>query len=311
MIKYFYSLFISVIVISIASHAHAMEIVPSFSDVATDKNQTVERTIRITNDEAQDMRVSLAPTAIQFDPTGRPQFTDNAKNVRSMIGWISVDNGPYLIPPGKSQDVPFTIKVPSDAAAGGYYGSLVITKLNSQEPGKDVDIALSTRVASLLFVTIGSKTRNDALAVEHFTVPRQLYLAPPIKFLVTLKNTTDIHLQPHGTVDLTNTFTGKRTARLLVNEDSLYLFPNTEKSFQLIWKPSAFSSFWPLDWGRYTAALKVSAADSSDQTAVVTFWILPHYILVIGLLIIIGLGYASYRVHHKVRKRRNERAKRR
>ncbi|MFF3172281.1 WxL protein peptidoglycan domain-containing protein [Streptomyces sp. NPDC057900] len=93
---------------------------------------------------------------------GQLDLLTGGKKSRSIGAWVRADRASVRIAPGKSAEVPFTVKVPSDAPPGDYVGG-ILTSL--KQPGDGEGITVDRRLGIRIKLRV-SGALKPALAVE-------------------------------------------------------------------------------------------------------------------------------------------------
>lgn len=234
-------------------------------------------TLRIVN--TNPYRVNVHARVVSFMPdgeTGNPSFAHINENLvpnpSELAGWIEIPKGDLTIAPGASYELPFTIKVPPDAAPGGHYAAILV----GTRPPEKVEgggAAVGTLLSALIFLRVPGDIIEDG-AIRDFYPKHLVVTAPEQTFTLRFENRGNTHLVPQGEIVIKNMW-GKERGRIVVNEKSSFgnVLPRTTRKFVFIWKgePSAF------DIGRYHAEAVLAFGVEAKQSAVrsVYFWIIP------------------------------------
>ncbi len=123
---------------------------------------------------------------------------------RTMIkDWIEIDSPTGTLEPGKSEEVNFTITVPTSAPAGGQYASIVVTDNNN-----DSSVVSSTLgIASVLYANVAGDTVYDGKIIEN-NIPG-FVMSTPVKVDSLISNDGNVHMLATTQVTIKNTLTGE------------------------------------------------------------------------------------------------------
>lgn len=100
--------------------------------------------------------------------------------------WLHFSQSVLTLEPYKSQEVPYTLSLPTTAAPGGYYYSLFASTTNSS--GSTTN---TIQVGSLLYLTVKGDTTYD-FTLSKVTVP-MLVTGPKINYSFDIENTGNTH----------------------------------------------------------------------------------------------------------------------
>jgi hypothetical protein len=224
-----------------------------------------------------------------------------SKDPEQTVLLLGQERGPYtlrdfIIPEersfelenGQRATVNVTISVPEDAEPGGRYGSLLVGTATEQEQGTGGvagGTAIVTRIGVLFFVTIpgdvvreGSLTSFDTIARQHF-----FFDTAPITFSLLYENTGSVHLNPYGTITITN-LSGERVREFQI--EPWFAMPGSVRRRDITWDTDFLI-------GRYVATAQINRGYGNviDGSSIV-LWVIPWKLvaLVFGVLVVmIGL----------------------
>jgi hypothetical protein len=221
----------------------------------------------------------------------------------------------FTLKPREVNDLALTIRVPSNAAPGGYYA---VVRFTASAPGVDGSgVSLSASLGTLVLHRVNGDAK-EAMKVEEFSATKNgkanwLFESSPIIFTTRVRTTGNLHEQPTGQVAVKDMF-GNALANVNVNLNSNNVLPGSVRRFDA-----------PLDntvignrvlFGRYTADLKLTyGSDGQVLTASTSFWVIPYRLIgfVILLLVIaffvirVALRRYTERVVSRSRSRRRRR----
>jgi hypothetical protein len=244
---------------------------------------TTETEFRLVNrtDEALTFSITIEDT----------KGSDDAS--RSVI-LLGDEDGPYplrdMVMPEiteftlKSQEeirLPVTVAIPSDAAPGGRYGSVLFE--SRSVGGADTGSRTVSRLGALLFVRIEGDVKEEG-QLEQLRVKggSQIFFnEDPIAFEFTYRNTGSVHLNPYGILQI------KNVLGVMVDELEIlpyFAMPESLRSREVTWEHGTLLGF-------YTAELSQNRGyDDIIDTKSVYFLVLPWKEMAIGIVIIIILA---------------------
>lgn len=207
----------------------------------------------------------------------RPILDENApaprNSFKSLVGQI--DN--IELGPNERAELEVPIEVPADANAGGYYGIVRFEPADLRDAG---NVTLSASVGSIALVRVPGDL-NERLDLVQISAAqddslRSFFTRGDVSVLVRLRNSGDIHLQPHGLVQVKNMF-GDVVASYELNDSTprAYILPDTIRRFQ--------DDLDERNWfGRYTIEANIGNMQSGGEplNARATFWYIPAWALI-------------------------------
>ncbi len=224
------------------------------------------------------------------DATGEPRLyasTDkrNSASISSFVTGLE----DVTLAPGEDKNLTYVITVPSDAAAGGYYGAITYRAVPANQAGPDSgEVALTANVASLVLIEVPGditeqiqvtsvKTLRDDKAGSFFT-------KAPNKVAIAIKNNGNSFSKPFGTISLTD-MSGKQVHSYEINNSTPRgnVLPKSSRTFtddlKGVSKP-----------GRYTVTTSISHGTGGEVISQkVSFWYLPVWLLVALAVVVLGL----------------------
>lgn len=271
---------------------------PSFPDLAANPGDTIARVLRVQNDAAAPVRVQAE--AVNFagvpgdETRGTPDFypVGEIRNGRELAGWLRMTSPELILPPGEAADIGFEIRVPEDAAPGGYFGAVLLTMTAPDEPG----VTVAARTATLILLRVHGEIREEAV-LRSFAPDRLVADGLPIAFETRVENTGTVHVRPVGTITIRDLF-GRVAAEFEVNRlEGKSVLPGGTRRFEISWlrDPGPYRS--ELDRairnfaiGRYTAELRLAYGEEGKTLqADAAFWVLPWRLLAAGAVILIAM----------------------
>ncbi len=116
---------------------------------------------------------------------------------RSNGDWITVSPKKFTIEEGKTQEVTFTVQVPSTGVNGTYWGAILIQGSPRKVEREGATVLAVERFGVKVYVTING---TEVLS-GRVTSVRKVSL-DPLTFTVTFENTGNVQLRPKGTIQI-------------------------------------------------------------------------------------------------------------
>jgi hypothetical protein len=293
----FYAILAFLIVSAFAPNdAFALTISPTKIEVAGDPGQTVIGEIELYNEQAE--AKTFFTTFENFEPrgeTGSPYFVGGGKGLAT---WLST-NESVTINPGERVTVPYSITIPADTSAGGYFAAIFFGNQPSGE-GSGSEVAVGGKVGSLVLLRVNGDVAEGGGLVEFSAGDAFIYTAVPVPFNYRFNNTGGDRVIPRGEVAVKNTF-GMETAVLPANENEGSVLPNSVRKFDVLWGekdtvvPTGFLAVAKYQlsnfhFGLYSAEVSLTWGETSQRaTEKIRFFILPWQLLVLSVGGLVGL----------------------
>lgn len=228
---------------------------------------------------------------------GVPAFVPVGQS-SDLATWIKLDESNITLSPGEKKDVSFTINIPADAKAGGYYAGILWSSAASVTDGDEVGLIAETGTLILLKV---NGAMNEEGSILSFAADKSFYNYLPVNFSIRFEDEGDIHLKPTGMIEIRNCFGGK-VASIPVNEGLGNVLPNSVRKFNAVWQKSEVSqgaSEWQKEmqnfaWGKYTANLILDYGSGGRRaTASLVFWVFPWRVNVLCLALLVIVIFSA------------------
>ncbi len=262
---------------------------PGQVEIEVQPGETRVVEISITNRISDNRTFSLSVEDIKGsqDATETLQLLGDEIGPHTIKDYISLPDNEILLNLGQRARVPVTITVPRDAAPGGYYGSLLVSTITTDEAnaGAAVNSPVIARIGTLFFITVPGEVeragRLTELALKNY---QWWYERGPINFNILFENTGSVHLNPHGEVRITNLF-GEEVG--FVELEPWFALPDSLRSREFTWDRE-------LLFGRYVATAAINRGyDEIVDNAQVVFWVMPWKIVggvfLVVFIIVFGL----------------------
>ncbi|RWZ78220.1 MAG: hypothetical protein EOT05_00415 [Candidatus Microsaccharimonas sossegonensis] len=268
--------------------ANGLQISPALVQLNGERGKSYTVQLKVLNVTGSDL--SFKTTVNDFaakDETGTPSILldSAAKLPTSIQTWVSTIPD-FTLKARQEKTLNAIITIPINAEPGGHYG--VIRFSGAQPQLNGAGVGLSASAGTLFLVSVaGNITEKVTLAT--FTAsknnsPSAFFENGPITFTTRFQNTGNVHVQPTGTILVSDIFNNK-VATLPVNSDKGNILPSSIRRFE-----SVLDKKWL--FGRYTATVTVSYGTQGQAIVeTISFWVIPYKLILIGLALLVTFVY--------------------
>ena len=144
-----------------SAEGESIALTPTSKRLTLDPGTVKEDKISIINDGTvpYSFRVYARPYLTEGEDY-KPVF-DKLTAITDVYEWISFKETEYTLAPGKTVEVPFTVRVPATAQGGGHYGVIFA---ETQPPTPDqTSVVRKKRVGAILYTTVSGDNRTENL----------------------------------------------------------------------------------------------------------------------------------------------------
>ena len=263
------------------SQSSALEVQPAIREVTLTPGQATSVMIELNNDEADDLTVTAQVvnfTAV--DNSGNPIYLEDAAPTGAAT-WANINNEAVLLKSGELVEYAVNFNPPATAQTGGHYVGALFSFSQADTANGDTQLMLESKVGVPILITVdGDYTESGKITTFATVDGATSYTAGPIEFMVSFKNTGEVHLKPIGNIVIKNMF-GSDVATLAVNESAVAVLPDNTRALTTLGWEEVGSAF-----GKYTAEVTLSDGAVSS-TATVDFWVLSTMGIVIAVVVVI------------------------
>ena len=287
---------------------------PVFFDFSSNPGDKITNRIRIRNNTTSDMKVKIGVGKMAGDVNG--DLTLKSSNNDDTLSWINFNSTEITAKPLEWTDIPFTIKIPGDAAFG-YYWAITFAQEGNGTLGK-TGAALTGASAVPILLNVKHAGAKAEGKVAEFQVDPYVSEYLPVNFTVKIQNVGNIHIKPIGNVFI-RSGNNKDLAILDINSEQGNIIPGTIRQFNTSWadgflvKEPVLEFGEPkkdkngnviekvsINWdkltsfriGQYTADLLLVFDDGTKDVTLsgeTTFWVFPWKAVLIILAVLIFL----------------------
>lgn len=264
--------------------------------------QGKSETVKLTIENATNSPTVAKPIVNDFEPakdeSGQPKIlldenvSAAGNSFRSLVGNLQ----PIPLGPKEKKELSVKISVPGNASAGGYYGAV---RFVSEQEGTDKNVALSASVGTIFLVRVPGNL-TEKLDLVQFTAAKngsngRFFINSGQMSIVTrLKNTGNIHVKPYGKVTVTDN-SGKTVETYEFNgtEPRSNVLPNSTRKFV----DNLKNQKW---FGKYTVTANFGyGSGGSLITAKTTFWVIPSWMLIVGIILLLAVAVGIFLLYRK------------
>jgi hypothetical protein len=280
---------------AVAPEVSALTISPVKVEVTGEAGQTLRGELELLN-EQEGTKVFYSSFE-NFEPsgdTGSPKFVGGDTGLATWLGTTPS----VSVATGETVKVPYTITIPADAEAGGYFAAIF---WGEQDPGADEagEVSIGGKLGVLILLRVAGDIPEEAGITEFSTADGSKFVTgTPISFTYKFSNSGGDRVVPLGDITVTNMF-GAETTKVSANRTEGSVLPSSARRFQSVWGEVSTSteSFFgtvkaqmsDFHFGVYTATLSVVyGATNQTATSDFMFVIFPWqlFLMVVVVLLI-------------------------
>jgi hypothetical protein len=235
------SLFLLVTPASISAQANsrAITITPPRFELFANPGETLTEKIRVRNDTSSPVtyNIFLEDFATAGEEGHVVLEEESVDTTYALSNWLTTTTNTLTLQPNEEVTFSFTITVPKNAEPGGHYASVLFSSgTESPQPGA---AAVTQRVGTLVLLRVSGNVVEEA-KIETFQAPSYAQ-SGPVNFVLRLTNQGNVHVQPKGTIIITNIF-GRKVEEIPLNGANV--LPAATRKMETVWdKNSIFGTF--------------------------------------------------------------------
>ncbi|OGV96429.1 hypothetical protein A2W24_04870 [Microgenomates group bacterium RBG_16_45_19] len=258
-------------------NTQGLTIIPPRFELQANPGDNLSETIKLRNDT--DLPVSYEVIVEDFTSSGEEGgvYLEEGESDQafSLAQWLTPAVDEIVLQPRQEQTFRYTITVPKAAEPGGHYASvLFVTTPEVAQPGA---ANVATRIGALVLLRISGNVTETA-KIETFSAPAYLK-SGPVPLTLRVQNQGNVHVQPKGTIIITDLFGRKVDEVPLRNANVL---PSAIRKTETTWDKVNLL-------GRYTATLVATYGQQNLPLTAATRFTVASPTAVI-LLVVAGLA---------------------
>lgn len=267
---------------------------PAKIELSLEPGSTVTKTVSVVNRTDREMKFNLQVEDFTGtkDPNQVVVLLGQQRGPYSLKDFIKPEAKTFTLKPKQRVIMPVVISLPEDAEPGGLYGSLLVsndpTLEDSDAEGAQGRTKTISRLGALFFVRIEGNAHEEG-RLEDFRLTgsnKMFYEKGPFNFELLFSNNGNVHLVPHGNIQVTNLL-GRKVSEIGI--EPFFVLPDSLRSTEIKWDPGFLL-------GRYKLTSNITRGykNSSDQTDAMSLviWVIPWKVLVgalIALILLVGI----------------------
>lgn len=135
------------------------------------------------------------------------ELLGNEKDASGLKDYIHPLITSFTVKPGEVVALPVTVRLPSELSAQGRFGAIVFSLLGDDGSTAGAQALVDTRVGATIFVrpTVGALEKGEVVQF----IPKDhtyIYVWEEPVFIVSFKNSGNVHLNPYGGIVIRNVF---------------------------------------------------------------------------------------------------------
>ena len=177
------------------------------------------------------------------------------------------------------------LSIPQYLVSGGYYADIVLMPSDETE-ASDISIIGELSVPLLLEITNDRPVERSASIETFISTPSFLTTASG-KFKLDISNSSEVHIKPRGSIQLTNPQQSRLPKSFTVNDDFVTLLPGKHLKEELAWSVPGYNPLVPYI-GNYTAELQIIDSKTSEilATQSLSLTVVPVFHVLFSILIL-------------------------
>jgi len=196
---------------------------------------------------------------LKLNPDGTPFVLEAGISSYSCAKWIELTDDKFTLDPGSKKEIGAKIRVPR-GVRGGKYAVILFESLSSAST-KRGNVILGARLGTIIMVSIPWTLKREAkisqIRVEKAPISpgegrQRKTLIQPINFIISFKNTGNVHIEANGSVVIKND-EGRIIDRIPLEVGTGTVLPEGVRDFQGSW-----SNPRKMVKGKYTAEARIS-----------------------------------------------------
>lgn len=282
--------------LSQAIFASALTLSPARLEIAADPGETVTKSFVLVNE--QDADLVYYTSAENFEAqgeSGTPNFTPSKEGLAS---WVSVVDK-VVLKRGQKIEVPFSVKVPKDADAGGHFAAIFLSTVPPAAGGNDV--AVGAKVGMLVLLRVNGELKEGGGVLSFGLKGDSKFVTKlPVQFMYRFNNSGNDRVNPVGDIEIRNTV-GVKIDTINANPTVGNILPASTRRFEVRWgEEQALSESAPFfdhvgyearnfAFGVYSATMNLTFGTTGQSSSKVYFFVFPWHLMLVVILSLVIL----------------------
>lgn len=278
--------------IAVPSTARALTVSPARIEISGDPGQTVEGTFLLINEQGGSQKFYTSAQNFEAQgETGTPNFTSSTQGLAS---WINTTSE-VVLEKGEQRKVSYSITIPKDADAGGYFAAIFLSSVPPAVNGVS-EVSVGAKIGTLILLRVSGEVKEGGGVASFGTKENvHFYTSLPVMFNYRFTNDGGDRINPTGTIVLRNMI-GLKSATLDANPSKGNVLPGSTRRFDIAWgeeqdaSKTGFFAAVSHQWksfalGIYMAKLGLTYGTSSTASEYTFVVVLPWQLLIVMISI--------------------------
>lgn len=211
-------------------HAGSIQIGPTFQEVVLSETATdVSVKVQLINSSENDQTFLVKAVDVQqFDSNGNIAFSDKPTTGQdtTISDMVTLTPNQVTVPKQSSVYLPITVHNHQNVSPGGHYVSVLAQLV---QPASDTQVVIPA-VSSFLLIRKEDGARYN-LSLMKPKLQGYSWWRLPENFTLSFENQGNVHVIPRGVAQISDIW-GRKVAKSILNENSLYVFPGTQREIE-------------------------------------------------------------------------------
>lgn len=256
---------------------YRLQVSPSYAEIEEmQPGKTYDGVFKVQNTGAKEFEYAISITPYSFSDDKYTLDSETETTYTQMKDWVTLSQDSGTLAPDSTEEIKYSIRVPSDAPAGGQYALINIRMVQSDDTSSGAAISATKQIGFRLLGDIEGNTRRTGKVTEQ-SIPSILF-NPPISATSVVENTGNTHITASYVLQVFPLFGNEE---VYTNEESPYevtVLPETSRYNSISWDDAPHL-------GIFRVKQTVTIADDT-QFIEKTVFLCPIWFIFIILLII-------------------------
>lgn len=256
---------------------YRLQVSPSYAEIEEmQPGKTYEGVFKVQNTGTKEFSyaINITPYSVSDDKYTLDSETETAYT--QMKDWVTLSQDSGTLAPDSTEEIKYSIRIPSDAPAGGQYALINVRMVQNDDANSGAAISATKQIGFRLLGDVEGNTRRTGKVTEQ-NIPSILF-NPPISATSVVENTGNTHITASYVLQVFPLFGNEE---VYTNEESPYevtVLPETSRYNSISWDDAPHL-------GIFRVKQTVTIADDT-QFIEKTVFLCPIWFIFIILLII-------------------------
>ncbi len=256
---------------------YRLQVSPSYAEIEEmQPGKTYDGVFKVQNTGAKEFSyaINITPYSVSDDKYTLDSETETAYT--QMKDWVTLSQDSGTLAPDSTEEIKYSIRIPSDAPAGGQYALINVRMIQNDDANSGAAISATKQIGFRLLGDVEGNTRRTGNVTEQ-NIPSILF-NPPISATSVVENTGNTHITASYVLQVFPLFGNEE---VYTNEENPYevtVLPETSRYNSISWDDAPHL-------GIFRVKQTVTIADDT-QFIEKTVFLCPIWFIFIILLII-------------------------